>query len=399
LAEWTKQEHQYLADLANHSSRKQWTKWAEDMSHHFKRDYNADSLRTYWRMNIRHATIPVKPEYKEEVEILANGSVKSDKLVQLSLEQAKDPQYILEAHGFDPSEWELTSAKSSQWNHSNKEHGTSVSYASKITVKPKPKEVTEQNIAELFTNVRPMDIQLQTSDILEEYLYVPLADLHFGLNKLFDYQDLQTDIADIMTNGYEEIVLSLNGDYLHVDNFLNTTEKGTLVDDVDHIKGVEDGYDFLIPLIKCALEHSPNVKLVYLPGNHAPAQDYMLVQGIKRLFPQLIVDDSLTEVKHTWLGKHSLFLHHGDKVKNIKRLHEVATSKYAKEWGESQSRYLFTAHLHHEKSLSFGGLTHYQLQSPSKPSTYDEQYGFDTSESGVTVYEFDKTKRRAIYYL
>lgn len=63
MAEWTKQEHQYLADLANHSTRKQWTKWAEDMGNHFKRDYNADSLRTYWRMNIRHATIPVKPEY------------------------------------------------------------------------------------------------------------------------------------------------------------------------------------------------------------------------------------------------------------------------------------------------------------------------------------------------
>jgi len=105
------------------------------------------------------------------------------------------------------------------------------------------------------------------------------------------------------------------------------------------------------------------------------------------------------EVKHTWLGNCSLFLHHGDKIKNVKRLHEVATSKFAKEWGVSESRYLITAHLHHEKSLSFGGLTHYQLQSPSKPSSYDKDYGFDTSEEGVMLFEFDKYKRKTIYYL
>lgn len=396
---WGKEEHAYLKQLADSSGRKQWTKWAEDMSNRFSRHYTSEQIRSYWRTKVRGTSTPFTNDYKKETELLSDGSVKSDRLIAISEEQEKDPQFLLEAHGLDPHEWELTHAKISEWNQHNKEDGTVTLRSCKITAKPKPKEVSDIDIAALFSGVQPIDTELTVTDIGETYLYIPLADFHFGHNTLFDYTDIQADIADTIRNGYEEIVISINGDYLHVDNFLNTTEKGTRVDDVNHIQGVQDGYDFIMPLLKLALESSPNVKLIYLPGNHAPAQDYMLIQGIKRLFPQLVVDDEVVEVKHTWLGKHSLFMHHGDKIKNIKRLLEVAVSKYAKEWGESQSRYLFTAHLHHEKSLSFGGLTHYQLQSPSKPSTYDEQYGYDTSESGVMLYEFDKYKRKAIYYL
>jgi len=272
-------------------------------------------------------------------------------------------------------------------------------YASKVTVKKRPKEITEFDIAKVFRENTPREIPLSVEEISEGYLYLPFADMHFGLNKLFDYIDIQSDSAETIRKGYEEIVISLNGDYFHVDNFLNMTEKGTHVGDVDMGQAVEDGYNFLTPLIELALANSPNVKLVYLPGNHAPSIDYMFVQGIKRLYPQLVVEDEIEEVKHTWLGNCSLFLHHGDKIKNVKRLHEVVTTKFAKEWGESTSRYLITAHLHHEKSLAFGGLTHYQIQSPSKPSSFDKNYGFDVSEEGVMLFEFNKQKRKAIYYL
>ena len=369
-----------------------------------KLNVNSETLRTHarrqeWYKDIKEAD-PHVVEEGMEYSTTEQGVYQIDKEFLFDEERLFSNEELLRMNNLDPDEFELLRIRRGKWSVTIKDGQRKWNFQSRIDAKPRDKgEFTPEQMAKVFESVKPLDIPLLTDEVLDQYLYVPLADMHFGLNTLFDYADLQCEIAEVMKNGYAEITLSINGDYLHVDNFLNTTERGTHVGEFNHIQAVNDGYDFLIPLIKCALENSPNVKLVYLKGNHAPAQDYMLIQGIKRLFPQISVDDSLTEVKHTWLGTHSLFLHHGDKIKNIKRLHEVVTSKYAKEWGSSQSRYLFTAHLHHEKALSFGGMTHYQLQSPSKPSTYDETYGFDTSESGLTLYEFDKQKRRAIYYL
>ena len=92
-------------------------------------------------------------------------------------------------------------------------------------------------------------------------------------------------------------------------------------------------------------------------------------------------------------------MHHGDKRKASNKIIEVIVSEYAKEWGQAESRYLVTGHLHFEKSLSNAGITHYQVMSPSKPSSYDKRMGYLTSEDGLMLIEFDDVKRSAIYYL
>ena len=126
---------------------------------------------------------------------------------------------------------------------------------------------------------------------------------------------------------------------------------------------------------------------------------FMFVDALEKRYSQIEFDTTLEEFKHAWLGTHSIFMHHGDKVKNPTKLHQIMTAQFAKEWGESQSRYLITGHFHHEKSLSFAGVTWYQLQSPSKHSSYDKTNGFDTSESGQMLFEFSETKRSAVYYV
>ena len=51
----------------------------------------------------------VKSAYKAQTTINKDGSFSSDKLVEMNEQQAKDPDYILKAHGFDPDEWTLVS--------------------------------------------------------------------------------------------------------------------------------------------------------------------------------------------------------------------------------------------------------------------------------------------------
>ena len=114
---------------------------------------------------------------------------------------------------------------------------------------------------------------------------------------------------------------------------------------------------------------------------------------LEHIYPQIKFDVEIKEFKHAWLGNHSIFMHHGDKVKSPNKLFEIMVSHFGG-MGKSQSRYLITGHFHHEKSLSFAGLTWYQLQSPSKHSSYDKTYGYDTSESGQMLFlSFQKQKK------
>lgn len=328
-----------------------------------------------------------------------DGSIGSQIRVRQKIKKVFTNEELIELHGFDPKEVTLKSATSNEWT-TPVAGETYYNYQSKIVVVPKKKELLAiDEIRKCFDDIEPRRIELACDDLPKDYLLIPLSDMHFGLNNDEDYKDLQKEIADKILNTYEEILFTIHGDYFHVDNFLNTTEKGTRIDDVDFREGIQAGYRFIVPLLELALENSPNVKVVYLKGNHAPSVDYMFVDALEKRYSQIEFDTTLDEFKHAWLGTHSIFMHHGDKVKNPTKLHGIMTTHFAKEWGESQSRYLITGHLHHEKSLSFAGVTWYQLQSPSKHSSYDKTNGFDTSETGQMLFEFSETKRSAVYYV
>lgn len=332
-----------------------------------------------------------KKSYRED------GSISSFIRTRLDEKKTFSKDELLELHGLDPDEFKIKNITSNEWSMTNGTGDKFYNFQSKILAEPlTAKDISFEQIADLLANLTPKQITLQMDELPNEYLFVGLSDLHLMFNR---YDKLQSDIAEVMSNGYSEILMSVHGDLFHVDNFLNTTERGTRIDDVDFEQGVQDGFQFVIPLIEKALECSPCVKLVYLPGNHAPSVDYMFVQAIKRLYPEVEVDDCVDDFKHAWLGKHSIFMHHGDKVRNPKRLLEIVVSKFAKEWGESQSRYLMTGHFHHEKSLSFAGMTHYQVMSPSRPSSYDKRMGYVDSESGLMLFTFDEEKRRRVDYL
>lgn len=301
-------------------------------------------------------------------------------------------------HGLDPDDFKIRTITSNEWT--TPIAGESFyNYQSKIVAEPRVQEITPEFIANLFENVNPKEIELNLDEVPDSYLLIPLSDFHWGLNYADDYAYLKKEIQDLIIEGHSEILFVLNGDFFHVDNFLNTTERGTRVDDVDFERATEDAYSFIVDLLRCALKHSPYVKLSYLPGNHAPSVDYMFTYGLTKLFPQVEIDGAIDHFKHAWLGEHSIFLHHGDKRRTSTKLLEVIVSKFSSEWGESKSRYLITGHFHHEKSLSNAGVTHYQVSSPSKNTDYEKNNGYITSENGLMVFEFDDVKRRAIYYL
>lgn len=315
-------------------------------------------------------------------------------------ERAFTQEEILLMHNLDPSEFQIKTIKRNQWQMTTGEGDSHWNYQSTITAEPiRDDKLSPERLVEHFKDLKPRKFNIRDDIDLLNYLLIPIADPHFGFNTLEDYEGLLNDILDQIHEGYAEILITLHGDYFHVDNLLGTTEKGTKVDDINLYQAAQDGHDFIASIIETSLKNCPCVKLVYLPGNHAPSNDMIFTMGLKKLYPDLEVDDAPSDFKHSWLGPHSIFMHHGDKRSDPRKLLEVFISRYAKEWGESNSRYLITGHLHHEKSLSVAGMTHYQVMSPSKASSFEIKNGFNTSEDGMMLFEFDDVKRRKIYYL
>ena len=60
------------------------------------------------------------PRYKEQIDVNKDGSFTSDRLIEINEENLKNPEFLLNAHGYDPLEWELVSARNSIWNQSGR---------------------------------------------------------------------------------------------------------------------------------------------------------------------------------------------------------------------------------------------------------------------------------------
>ncbi|WP_373757823.1 hypothetical protein [Jeotgalibaca porci] len=367
-----------------------WPEIAEALG--FKRNqYKALALKCYradWWNEVK----------KERVQLTEKLGVPH--IVKMKADEGKlySEDELLALHGLDPDQFRIVTGDSNHWTVNTKEE-EKLNMQHKIKWKPKDQVLTPQDIVDIIGTIEPTEVEMLVDEIPQQYLLIPLFDMHFGPNTYDSYSQLLKRIVDIVQNTYEEILIIVGGDYLHVDNLNNTTAKGTQLEDMDFPQMVKDGVQFLKDIIKVCLVNSPNVRLSFLPGNHAPSNDYILTWGVSESFQDLEADVELDHFKQAWLGPHSIFMHHGDKIKNGKRLLEVMVSKFAKEWGQSTSRYLITGHKHHELPLAFGGLTHYQVMSPSDLGDYDKDNGYIDSESGLMLLEFDVNRRTAIYYL
>lgn len=403
---WTKEEHSFLKQLVDNSDKKTWRVFAREMSESFKQPYKAEQVRAYWRNNVRGTETPVTPAYSEEVEILPNGSIKSDKLILLSLEQAKDQQYILEAHGFDHTEWEVVSAKSSQWNHQNKEHGTSTMYSSKVTVKPK-KDTNEVDYNYIAKQIADKVVAREPKEYIpvysDKYLTIPLFDLHFGNNTLEDYDESLGKILSIMNNEYKEILIISGGDQLHNDSHRGMTSSGTVIDKVDMTQAWEDAFDMLDMIIDKALDCAETVRVLYVPGNHDEYSGQTLLKALEKVYraeDRLTIDSEHKMFKATLLGHNFIGASHGDKSNKGKYPMLLAIT-FSQLWGKEavRTRELYVGHLHHELVIDKDGLLIRQAPTRNKADQWHEDNGFTTAHKRFSVVEYDEYEPTAVYYV
>ncbi|MCD7034319.1 hypothetical protein LRR81_08735 [Metabacillus sp. GX 13764] len=391
---WSAEEESSLSDLREQGLS------TNEIAAELKKLYGREF--TYWAIQKKIPRLKKQahqPQYNETHEIGPDGSHKSDKLLRMTTEQLKDPDYLLQAHGFDTDAWELVSARNNIWNVYSKEDKVQTLYSSKITVKPKQtgtsfKQLLEEIKSVPVYKVKRARMELQRKQLLE----VPFFDSHFGISDFEYYRETQDDTIDLITSRHwEEIMFTIGQDMLHTDNFRGQTANGTLIESVNVPNAWRDSKRFYYPMIEEALQHANRVKIVYSKGNHDESAAWYFVQMLKERYPQVIFDDSFEERKIHTFGKVFIGLTHGDKAR--KNLHNLFPVEFPTQWAQAATREVHMGHLHVEDGKDHFGMMVRTLATRNKTDKWHKDNGFVGAHKRFMLFEYTEDRLKSIHYV
>lgn len=348
----------------------------------------------------KHSKSPkAKPDdFKETIEYHGDGSHTYSRLIQLSAEQKKNPRYLLEAHGYDPDEWELINAKVSEWTGYSKQDGQFPMYASKITIKP-IKNSGVNRIIEAINNVQPIYFQasyIEASN--KKLLEIPIFDSHFGVSDYEYYKPTQNRIYNkIIKNHWDEILFVVGQDMFHNNDHRGRTANGTQIQVVDMHKAWEDCRSFYEPLIEVALKSSNKVKIIYSKGNHDETISWSFVKFLSARYPQVEVDDSFEERKIHVFGRNFIGITHGDKGR--KNLHNIFPAEFPMEWAKATNREIHIGHLHTEDAKDWFGTVIRTLATRNKTDDWHKNNGYVGSHKRFMLFEYNENELESIHYV
>jgi hypothetical protein len=333
-----------------------------------------------------------------EIVINKDGSQTSSTPLHMTREQAKDPDFVLRAHGFDPTEWDIISARNNFWQQNSQENGLIDLYQSKITVKPKSDgELTPHDIANLFkADIKPYTIKQVARDT--HNLVVPLPDLHFGITTMLDVKEHLDRLLELINKGYKTIVIEQLGDLFHSSQMWSSqTLKGTLLDEVNMVQAVEDAKQFFDVLVTAALKNSTTLHIKQMAGNHSGNMEYMFMEYLKAKYPQVVIKNNIQFRDAYLLDNVGIMLAHGDLAP--KNLPMLFANEFGGAWSLSHSREIHKGHFHKEKTVDEGGVISRQLGTVKPNDNYEIMNGWTLSKKELYALEYDSDKLVAEWHV
>ena len=333
-----------------------------------------------------------------EIVLNKDGSQSSSTTLQMTSEQAKDPDFVLRAHGFEPSEWDIVSARNNFWQQNSQENGLIDLYQSKITVKPRlDDELTPQDIAILFkADIKPYTIKQVARDT--HNLVVPLPDLHFGITTMLDVKGHLDRLLELINKGYKTIVIEQLGDLFHSSQMWSSqTLKGTLLDEVNMVQAVEDAKQFFDVLVTASLENSTTLHIKQMAGNHSGNMEYMFMEYLKVKYPQVVIKNNIQFRDAYLLDNVGIMLAHGDLAP--KNLPMLFANEFGGAWSLSHSREIHKGHFHKEKTVDEGGVISRQLGTVKPNDNYEIMNGWTLSKKELYALEYDSDKLVAEWHV
>lgn len=333
---------------------------------------------------------------QEKVEHKKDGSIVNTTVIQMKKEEMKDSIKVMKAHGFDPSAWELISATNNFWQQGN-QYGKKDLYQSKIMVKPigmNSKENLQEFMRVFKNSIKPISFKQVNSGVRN--LVIPLADMHFGVTTISDLKDKIIDIKEVILKGYETIVIEQLGDLFHSSQINSSqTLRGTLLDDVDMPRAIEDAKLFFDCIIEYCVSNSKKVVVETTCGNHSGNLEYMFLEYLKARYNQVEVKNNASFRTAYQIGRVGIMLTHGDTAK--KDLPMLFANEYSDIWSTSTYRELHTGHFHSELVKDHKGVVQRQMGTLKKNDKYEIQNGWTMNKKIIQLLEYDNNRLRVIY--
>lgn len=189
----------------------------------------------------------------------------------------------------------------------------------------------------------------------------------------------------------ERAVILNIGDFFHSDNNKNRTERSGNILDADgrYAKILEIGVDLELYAIELALAKHRCVEVRNLPGNHDPYAAIALNSAIRMAFrnnPRVHVSRDPSPFFFWRFGKVLVGATHGDMIRHTD-MPSVLAAFAAKDWGETEHRYVYLGHVHH-KSIGGGekyGATWETFRTLAAKDAWATQSGFASGRSMVAI--------------
>jgi len=310
---------------------------------------------------------PSSPNYKESTEFKQDGSQISDKLIAMSLEESKDPEFVLKSHGYSPDEWIITSAKNSMWHMNTKAYGIRVLYSSKISVKPRTEyKWNETDAKKIFSNLKTdtsNKINIKPLQYKEngKLLILPICDFHLNLlsDNLSTGNEYNMEIAEdifyyvindvidrVKGKTFEKVLFVVGNDFVTADNLAGTTTRGTPQETANSwFKAVNKATELIVEATDMLTEIAPT-EVILVPSNHDLHTMFGVMQTVSVWYKDdknVKVDVSPLPRKYYEFGKTLLTFSHDIKVKDAL---QIITSEAKDMWSNCKHMILMLGHLH-----------------------------------------------------
>lgn len=357
-------------------------------------------------------------EQKKDFQMLKTGEQASTIVTKLNEEQLKDPDYLLKVHGYDPNEWELTSAKQSIWNNKLDNE----LYSSKITVKPRVGfNWSEDNIRKIFDKV-VKDINIvgceyariagkdEQPPIQDKMILIGISDLHYGLlakdNLSEDYNmkianerfnKILTDVIQRKQDNQdiEKVILLIGNDFLNADNLQGTTSRHMTPQDqeTNWYEMITSATEMLIEGIEKLRFFFPKIEVVNVKGNHDEMSMFGIMQTLNAYYKNSLLVTINTNCRfrqYIRYGISLIGLSHNERIQDITK---IMAAESGTDWGECKYKCFLLGHLHDRKEVGDDyGVDIYRLPSVSGASAWTSQQGYCGTNKMSQSFVFDKSK-------
>lgn len=166
------------------------------------------------------------------------------------------------------------------------------------------------------------------------------------------------DLLDyVLDFNIEEFLVPIGNDFLHIDNLINQTTGGTVVDTDGRFPKIYTAAKLaVIEMVEYLICFAP-VRLVRVPGNHDRLSSWFLCDALSERFrttDMVTVDTSPASRKYHKYGCNLIGLIHGDKVPGdgIKVLPTIMASEKRDVWGEITNPEWHLGHKHTQRKFS-----------------------------------------------